>query len=472
MTETTEQQSPYEGKGKAFFDRADQVAETGNWDFAIELYIEGLTREPDAMERGHKPLRQVSMQRAIKGGKPAGMIDKLKHGGGKGAIGQMTNAEYLLAKEPGNVQYMMQILKAARSLELTPVVKWIADLALQTQLQPWQTEQKKPSRNVCWQLTEAFESIEDYDGAEQACYLTCVAAPNVNEYQNKQQELAAKKTIQKGRYDEEGDFTKGVKDLEKQKELIQSESAVKSKSFLEQQIEKTRSAYLADPTDQQAVNKYVEALLRMNDESYENEAIDILRKAYDDTKTYLFKMKIGDLRIKQYKRRYQAKLEQGDKEAATKIAKDQLAFELEEYTERTVNYPTDLGLKYELGVRQFIASKFDASKIDDAISSLQQAQRDPRRRVQALNYLGLAFRRKEWLQEAIDTFNRALENEMPEERTKELRYNLADAYEANNQLAEAQEQFSAVAQIDYNYKDTRDRLDKVRKQLKAEGQQE
>ncbi len=32
--------------GKAFFDRADQVAETGNWDFAIELYIEGIQREP------------------------------------------------------------------------------------------------------------------------------------------------------------------------------------------------------------------------------------------------------------------------------------------------------------------------------------------------------------------------------------------------------------------------------------------
>ena len=35
------------GKGKAFFDRGDQVAETGNWDFAIEMYLQGIGRDPD-----------------------------------------------------------------------------------------------------------------------------------------------------------------------------------------------------------------------------------------------------------------------------------------------------------------------------------------------------------------------------------------------------------------------------------------
>ena len=59
-----------DGKGKAFFDRGDQVAETGNWDFAIEMYLQGIEREPDNVDQGHKPLRDVSMKRMAQGGKP------------------------------------------------------------------------------------------------------------------------------------------------------------------------------------------------------------------------------------------------------------------------------------------------------------------------------------------------------------------------------------------------------------------
>ena len=74
---------PAKGKGKAFFDRADQVAETGSWDFAIELYIQGIEREADNLERGHKPLREAALQRKMKGGKPAGFFEKGKYKAGK-----------------------------------------------------------------------------------------------------------------------------------------------------------------------------------------------------------------------------------------------------------------------------------------------------------------------------------------------------------------------------------------------------
>ncbi|MCK4601377.1 MAG: hypothetical protein KAU28_02855, partial [Phycisphaerae bacterium] len=90
MTEADRQPAPSSGKGKAFFDRADQVAETGNWDFAIEMYIEGIRREPDNIERGHHPLREVAMKRLAQGGKKAGMIEQLKHRPGKDPIASLT----------------------------------------------------------------------------------------------------------------------------------------------------------------------------------------------------------------------------------------------------------------------------------------------------------------------------------------------------------------------------------------------
>ena len=43
-------------KAKAFFARAEEVAATGNFDYAVDMYIEGLRRAPDAVQDGHIPL--------------------------------------------------------------------------------------------------------------------------------------------------------------------------------------------------------------------------------------------------------------------------------------------------------------------------------------------------------------------------------------------------------------------------------
>jgi tetratricopeptide (TPR) repeat protein len=100
--------------------------------------------------------------------------------------------------------------------------------------------------------------------------------------------------------------------------------------------------------------------------------MDVLRKAHHDLNAYQFKLRLGDIRIRQMSRRYRDLVTAGDKAAAIEQARAQLDFELEEYKERCHNYPTDLALKFELGKRLFLATKYD-----EAIASLQQAQRDP-----------------------------------------------------------------------------------------------
>ena len=48
-------------KAKAFFERAEEVAVTGNFDYAIDMFLEGLRQAPDAVEHGHSPLRQMAL---------------------------------------------------------------------------------------------------------------------------------------------------------------------------------------------------------------------------------------------------------------------------------------------------------------------------------------------------------------------------------------------------------------------------
>lgn len=455
MADVESKPKPTPGKGKAFFDRADQVAETGNWDFAIQMYLEGIRREPANLERGHQPLRDVAMKRKMQGGKPAGLTEGIKRRPGKDPIESLINAEYLLSKDPGKISHMVAVFKAARKLEDAGPVKWICDILLEAMRQA-----KRPNRQICMMLADAYAGVEEYSSAVQVCDLAVRAYPNDGRLAEMVKDLSARDTIKQGKYDGETSFVGSVRDMAKQVELAQRDQWAQSREFIEGEIEKARQAYEADPTVAGKIDGLVDALLRVEEEGYENTAIDVLKKAYTETDQYRFKMRMDDVRVRQMKRDINNIRRQGEKQAALESTRKLLAFELGIYGERSKQYPTDLPVKFELGRRQLIAGQ-----TDEAIASLQQAQRDPKRRIMALTLLGKAFVRKELHREAVDTFQRALALAPGEEQAKELHYDLADSLEMMHEHEKAREYFSKVAQMDYNYRDVRERIEIIEKKI-------
>ena len=123
------------------------------------------------------------------------------------------------------------------------------------------------------------------------------------------------------------------------------------------------------------------------------------------------------------------------------------------------NYPTDLQAKYEYGVR-LVRNK----QYDEAIPLLQEARKDPRQKIPALDKIGLCFFKKGWFADAIDIFNQAIADyEIKDDGTaKELRYNLARSYEEQGDAEKALEIYRKIAQLDFAYKDVRQRVDKLR----------
>jgi len=140
--------------GEEFFRQAEQIAKAGKLDLAMHLYLEGIRRQPDAVARGHQGLRRLSLRRLQQGGRPAGFLEQLNHRRAKDPLDALTNAEYLLAKDPQNLAHMLAALKAARRLEAPALIEWICQLLLGAM-----QKQDNPGREVRRQVAEALRAV-------------------------------------------------------------------------------------------------------------------------------------------------------------------------------------------------------------------------------------------------------------------------------------------------------------------------
>jgi hypothetical protein len=448
-------------KAIPFFKRAEEVAATDNFDYAIDMYIEGLRRDPDAVEHGHKPLRHNALIRQGKGGKKPSIIDKVKRSRGKNAMENMFNAEYLLAKDPDNLGYAEQMLKAAVAGKFKKTAVWIADLLFEAN-----KAAEKPSLQSFLLLKDSYAEIGEYANAVNACAYACRIKPDDGALADEYRNLSANLTLQKGKYEQDGDFRKSIDNRESQEKLQSQQAVIKSVDFRQQAISDARQLYLADKSAMNLL-KLVEALSDLQTDEADNEAVNLLDGAYEQSKDFGLKRKSGEITLKMLRRHIrQAKtvLEKNPsndkaRTAMRNVTKQLLAAEMEHYKLCMENYPTDLRLKYEYGVRLMRNQKYD-----QAIPFLQEARKEPKHKIPAMNKIGLCFFMKGWFKDAIDFFSQAInEYEIKDnDIAKDLRYNLARAYEQQGSAEKAMDLYRKLAQLDFGYKDIRVRIDRLR----------
>jgi uncharacterized protein HemY len=457
-------------KARPWFERARTVADARNYDYAIECFVNGLRYDPEALDQ-HEALREVALRRKVNNGKPAGFLEQMKHSGGKSAIDKMLNAEYLWSKDPFNANHALGVMEqAAEAGGLEELAYWVGGLVLES-IQ----NSKKPSKQMYLKVRDLFARIGAYDKAVEACQYALSLDQQNMALVRQLKDLQAEATMMTGRYDEEeGGFRKSIRDEDKQRQLAQEDAIATTDSAKDEVIERARKVYQDNPEDVEAMQKLVRALLAREEEPYENEAIEILEQAYQQTGQYRFRMQVGDVKIRQLNRQLRAVNQQLKKNPndsdlrnrLRELASKQVRFELEEYGERVKNYPTDMGLRYQLGRRQLAVKDYDA-----AIASFQEAQGDPKHRAAALRYLGEAFAAKGWFDEAIDTFRRGIESHPAgdDRLGLELRYHLMGSLESKaqqNKDAEAAQEAaklaSQIAQSDINFRDIRKRVEALR----------
>jgi len=456
-------------KARSWFDNARTVADTGNHEYAIESFISGLKFEPDNMQ-AHEDLYEVAKRYRANGGKPAGLTERMKRSGGKTPVEKLLHAEFLWAKDPINPQHALATMEHAHEAGLDEVAYWVGEQVLDIN-----RAAKKSSKQIYLSVRDIYADLEAWDKAVEACQLAVHEDPHNANLIKELRNLQAENTLMQGGYGgEEGGFRGAIKDADKQKALEQEEQIAKTDDVKQQVIDRLEAEYEDDPEDTTRMEKLVRALREKEEKQAEDRAIELLKDAHEKTGQYRYKMQVGDIVMKQYNRalrdlNQQLQDKPDDEELKQKLrrlATAQVKFERDEYAERVKNYPTDSGLKFQLGRRQLALKQYD-----EAIASFQDAQSDPKHRSAALRYLGQAFQGKAWSDEAIDTFRRGIEahGNDSDRVALELRYDLMDALEKkardNRDSAAAQEASklaSQIAQTNISFKDVRDRVNKLR----------
>jgi tetratricopeptide (TPR) repeat protein len=449
-------------KAKSFFEGAGKSAEVDNFDYAIDMYLEGLRCAPDALQEGHIPLCELALRRQGKSGKKPSMMEKVKRRGGKTALEQMLNAEYLFAKEPNHLPYAEAMLKAAMAGGYKKTAGWIANFVFQAN-----NAAPKPSVHTYVLLKDSYEAIGEFDKALAACQRAVKLKPEDGELADEYKRLSAELTVASGKYDQEGDFRHSIKDREGQEKLQAQESTIKTEDYRFSAVEEAREAMAQDPNLPKNIFNLAEALSDLRNDKAENEAIKLLEDTYKTKRDFSFKQRAGQLRIKHLKRKIKEAetalaTKGGDAQAESKVAELSAQLndtELKHYRICVENYPTDLRAKYEYGVR-LVRNK----RYDEAIPLFQEAQRDPRHKISAMDKIGFCFFMKGWFTDALDVFTRAIEAyEIKDDSiAKELRYNLARSYQEQGNIEKALEIYRKIAQLDFAYKDIRQQIDKLR----------
>lgn len=461
---------PQPEKAAKFFEHARTVAQTGNFSYAIDMYARGLRFDPGNMA-SHVALYETAVRYLQSSGKAA-TGKEIRAIDGSSPADRMAAAEFAWAKDINNLQLAMKLLTAVGKAEQLEFGQWLAPRVF-----AMMSKAKKQTKQLYTQGKDLFSEVDAWKEAFASAEKAIAIDPSDSDLISELNELSAQRTISEGGFnkpaDEQGDFRSNIRDADKQAEL-QDQESLSGGAGAERAIERAKAAFEENPGNAEAITKYAQ-LLRRNDTPEDDEiAIDVLMKGFEASQQYRFRMAAGDIRMNRLTKRIRAIDESGSNaEEADALRSELLELRSAEYNERVAKYPTDRGIKFELG-----AIEFDRGNFEDAMAMFQQCKDEAKYRTRATHMLGKCFAQEGWHQEAVGEFREAIEKLDATERDRELmiRYDLMlsliDLARASNSIEEAREAAeicSAIVRKDISYRDIRQKRKDVDALIKELG---
>lgn len=449
-------------KAKTFSDYARKSGDTGNYDYAIEMYMQSLGMDPDAVDT-HQALRDLALRRKVSGGKDLGLLAKMKlKAPTKDDKQNMLNSERQLAFDPGNTDQMLGVFQNAYKAGFYDTVMWMGDILFKAI-----EDSGKPDFNKYIAMRDTFARLKLWKKAVDACQLAAQIKPNDMDLQRELKNLGAQLTMQSGNYEGGGSFRDSIKDMDSQRKLLDEDRNLTTDDVMGRIIAEAEAQYKADPNEPGKLMKLVDSLVKTEVPENENRAIELLEQWHEKTKQFRFRQNVGQIKLKQLERADRALREEVTAtpkdealvERYKEFRRNRLEQELAEYNLWSENYPTESRYKFAVARRLF-----DLSQYDEAIPLFQQVRMDPKYRVESGILLGRAFLEANFVDEAVDTM-RGITDEYQirgDDKSKDIFYWYGRSLEAHGDNPAALKAFSQVAQWDFNFRDVQARIKKLR----------
>jgi len=455
-------------KAAKFFDRAKTVHETGNHEYAINMWLSGLRLDPSSM-RGHEGfLISAVARRKADDFKKGFDKDTIKSFNGKSDVDRFLLSLLEWMQRIEEPAYAVRVLETGAKLKLAEPITWWYDQGV------IKVVRARPKKDLFLKVMAAMRAVGSYDRAVAAGEEAVKADPSDGQLAQEVRSLAAQATMTRGGYDQSGQaggFRSNIRDAAKQKALEDAEKVVKTEETAEQLLKEAKADHERRPDDLPAMQVYVKRLLDRGTPADETLAHTLLMHGYAKSNQFRLRQTAGEIIMRQNRRKLSELRAEAEKDPTRveELRQAERTFaeqEIKEYQIRVENYPTDVKLKYELGRRQLTLGNNE-----DAIALFQEAREEPTIRTSVLQMLGQAFLAIDYPDEAVESLRQALEQrDITPEQNMDLRYFLLCALqkiaESRRDLAAAEESerlASGILSQKFNFKDVKARRDVLKK---------
>jgi tetratricopeptide (TPR) repeat protein len=442
------------------FERANQVVATGNFDYGIHLLFDCCVLDPanllyrQALRRAEK----AKYRNNLRGSWLAWLWSwrlRARMKAARSAARQLKVLELgerILMRNPWDVGAQADMAHAAESLGLIDLAIWNLE----------QARHKQPGdAPLNRSLARLYERRGNFTQAMALWHLVRKANPDDVEAQQKLTELAVHETIHRGNLEEvlasgnaaPGAAAAGAGALST---TPFPEPAGKLGDLVEREAAGLRSRLQGDPTSAalylQLARLYRKAGRLETAHATLAEGLGATGNAFE------LVAEQADLEIEPFRRNLaitEDKLAANPDDAELRrirlhLRKEINTRELDLHRLRADRFPTELGHRYEVGVRLL-----RAGQLDEAIREFQASRGDARFRWQSALYLGYCFKARNNWRLAQRNFEEALELLPPGETAnrKDLLYELARGHADAGDLAKAIDIAHELAHLDFAYRD-------------------
>jgi tetratricopeptide (TPR) repeat protein len=463
------------------FERANQVISTGDCDYGIQLLLTCCKLDPanlvyrQTLRRAQKSKFKNNMRGSrfamisTSGFKARVKTAKRTHD----YLRALEHGEEVLSRNPWDLGTQMDMAEAADALGLLDLAIWLLEQARQR-------DGDDPSLNRA--LARLYEKRGNFSQAIALWELVHKAIPSDAEAHSKTKDLAASETIARGQYEQ------GSK---KQKIEPETESSLAKDDWTDVAPVNDRVAREAAPLLSKIASApteplpYLQLAAVYTRAGRYDEARDVLRNGMGPTgQHFQLRVELMELDLEPFRRNLaitEEKLKvvpdipdpaidpEGSEEAQelrrirVRLLKEINSREMELYRLKADRFPMEMMHRVELGLRLL-----RAGQVDEAITELQQARKDPRCLWRALLYLGFSFKTRNNWRLAQRNFQEALAHipSNEENQRKEVLFQLAQGNAEAGDYAAAVDVGTELANLDFGYRDIGKLLDEWQEKLK------